>query len=117
MLTTFILRLSSNMSAVREMLGSGLTKLRSIGSRFNSTLLFDSLAVPFSDVQLGSSSSSSAVPQSSDERIVYLNANGRELSQGEVEEYVHSGLNDSPWGFVASRYALTLGIMVSTVLD
>lgn len=103
------------MEAIRSHFGSGWSWLRTQGSSFNSSLLLDSLSIPFTDSQFGlSASSGSGQSQSSSEnRVIYLDTNGRELSQNEVEDVVRSAYNDSPWGFVASRYALTLGIMVS----
>ena len=97
------------MDTVRTRVGSSLTWLRSYSpSRFNSSLLLDSLAVPFTDSQFQSAPDDSSPPHGG---VVYLDSNGRELSQSEVEQYKRA--DESPWGFVASRYALTLGIMVS----
>jgi hypothetical protein len=102
------------MDTIRSRLGTSVTWLQAQGARLNTSLLFDSLSIPFTDSQSGLLSSSSGHQQtSSEERVVYLDASGRELSQGELEEYAQSSFNDTPWGFVASRYALTLGIMVS----
>ncbi|UZJ54889.1 hypothetical protein CBS101457_004209 [Exobasidium rhododendri] len=104
------------MDTIRTSLGNSLGWLQSQSSRFNSSLLFDSLSIPFTDSQSGLSASSSGRSHGSpEERVVYLDASGRELSQGELDEYAHSAFNDSPWGFVASRYALTLGIMAVVV--
>jgi hypothetical protein len=100
------------MDYVQNRLGSGLSWIRSQGAAFNSSLFLDSLAIPFID---GAISPTGSAPNagSSEERVAYLDTNGREMSQGEAEQYSHSTISDSPWGFVASRYALTLGIMVS----
>ena len=104
------------MEALRGRFGSGLSWLRSHGTSFNSSLLLDSFSIPFTDSQFSiSSDSAERRPLQPDERVIYVDTNGRELSQGEVEEYNRANFNESPWGFVASRYALTLGIMVSRV--
>lgn len=107
----------SAMDAVRNGLRASTSWLPSGNALWNLTI-FDSLSVPFTD-------SSPSVPvqrqyasppsDPASTRIVYLDHNGRQLRQEEVESFEVVNFQDTPWGFIASRYALTLGVMAVVV--
>jgi hypothetical protein len=79
-----------------------------------------SLNVPFIDTQMSTDSSVNVLndrQRLSDqgEPVIFVDASGRQMSEAEVEALDRAAFSDSPWGFIASRYALTLGIMAVVV--
>lgn len=103
------------MESVSNRLQAGFSWLT---NGLSNTTLFDTLAIPFTDSSFSSSANRpthSSIASSGAERIIYVDHTGHQMSEAEVEALDRAAFSDSPWGFVASRYALTLGVMAVVV--
>lgn len=103
------------MEAIGNRLQNGMAWL-SLPSSLLNVSIFDSFAIPFSDNQLSTSGSvQQTISEPVSSRLVYMDQTGREMNDEEVEAFGANVLSDSPWGFIASRYAVTLGIMAVVI--
>lgn len=103
------------MESVSNRLQAGISWLT---NGLSNSTLFDTLAIPFTDSSFSSSAirpRGTSIPSSGSERIIYVDHTGHQMSEAEVEALDRAAFSDSPWGFVASRYALTLGVMAVVV--
>lgn len=103
------------MDSVSNRLQAGFSWLT---SGLSNSTLFDTLSIPFTDSSFSTSAirpTQSSITSSGSDHIIYVDHSGHQMSEAEVEALDRAAFSDSPWGFVASRYALTLGVMAVVV--